>query len=248
MTWADNLNQLAPSDGQRPRGSRYTRACAADRTEIRPPATKPRRPKPYPARPHVPAAQASEAMPRSGREVFSAKSRRRWRPRAAAGGHSPKRACRPRRGPSAAAPLAKPGTRALSPSVLRSAPGSGSPALALALAPPTCLSLSPAKPPSPHVSSARPSAPLHYYVGGVAPTYGYSDPAPGLFCPKEKPRSVWLRGFGVKTLAMTYSRMLDAHYHRRVRVSLPSSEWNRVVPRSYCHQGEGGGSRVVPME
>ena len=103
-------------------------------------------------------------------------------------------------------------------------------------------------PPSPHVSSARPSAEIHYCVGGVAPTYGYSDPAPGLFCPKEKPRSVWLRGFGVKTLAMTYSRMLDAHYHRRVRVSLPSSEWNRVVPRSYCHQGEGGGSRVVPME
>ena len=45
-----------------------------------------------------------------------------------------------------------------------------------------------------------------------------------------------------KTLAMTYSRMLNAHYHRRVRVSLPSSGWDRVVPRSYCHQGEGGGS------
>src|SRR5688500_3628859 len=43
---------------------------------------------------------------------------------------------------------------------------------------------------------------------------------------------------------MTYSHMLSAHYHRRVRVSLPSSEWDRVVPRSYCHQGEGGGSRV----
>ena len=52
-------------------------------------------------------------------------------------------------------------------------------------------------------------------------------------------------GFWIKTLAMTYSRMLDAHYHRRVRVSLPSSGWDRVVPRSYCHQGEGGGSRSI---
>ena len=43
---------------------------------------------------------------------------------------------------------------------------------------------------------------------------------------------------------MTYSRMLDAHYHRRMYVSLPSSEWDRVVPYSYCHQGEGGGSRA----
>src|SRR5690606_29606830 len=59
---------------------------------------------------------------------------------------------------------------------------------------------------------------------------------------KETPQ-LGLRGFGVKTLAMTYSRMLGAHYHRRVRVSLPSSGWDRVVPRSYCHQGEGGGSR-----
>src|SRR3546814_15321589 len=52
---------------------------------------------------------------------------------------------------------------------------------------------------------------------------------------KETPQPR-LRGFGVKTLAMTYSRMLNAHYHRRVRVSLPSSGWDRVVPRSYCHQ------------
>ena len=61
----------------------------------------------------------------------------------------------------------------------------------------------------------------------------------------KKPRSLELRGFGTKTLAMTYSRMLNAHYHRRVRVSLPSSGWDRVVPRSYYHQGEGGGSRVT---
>ena len=53
-------------------------------------------------------------------------------------------------------------------------------------------------------------------------------------------------GFGVKTLAMTYSRMLDAHYHRRMYVSLPSSEWDRVVPYSYSHQGEGGGSPIGP--
>ena len=56
-------------------------------------------------------------------------------------------------------------------------------------------------------------------------------------------------GFWVKTLAMTYSRMLNAHYHRRMRVSLPSSVWDRVVPRSYYHQGEGGGSRTdEPVE
>ena len=188
MTWADNLNQLAPSDGQRPRGSRYTRDCAADRTEIRPPATKPRRPKPYPARPHVPAAQASEAMPRSGREVFSAKSRRRWRPRAAAGGHSPKRACRPRRGPSAAAPLAKPGKCALSPSLPRSAPALE--VLRLHWRRPHALR----SPPIPHVSSARPSAAIHYCVGGVAPTYRvFRSPdlrifgsRPGFVLPKRK--------------------------------------------------------------
>ena len=64
----------------------------------------------------------------------------------------------------------------------------------------------------------------------------------------KKNPATGVAGFWVKTLAMTYSRMLDAHYHRRVRVSLPSSEWNRVVPRSYVHQGEGGGSRVMPAD
>ena len=63
---------------------------------------------------------------------------------------------------------------------------------------------------------------------------------------KEKPPPEYRRGFWVKTLAMTYSRMLDAHYHRRMYVSLPSSEWDRVVPYSYSHQGEGGGSQVGP--
>ena len=62
---------------------------------------------------------------------------------------------------------------------------------------------------------------------------------------KRNPRLVG-GGFGVKTLAMTYSRMLDAHYHRRMYVSLPSSEWDRVVPYSYSHQGEGGGSPIGP--
>src|SRR5690606_37810811 len=65
---------------------------------------------------------------------------------------------------------------------------------------------------------------------------------------QKKTPQTELRGFGVKTLAMTYSRMLGAHYHRRVRVSLPSSEWSRVFPRSYCHQGEGGGSRLIPTD
>ena len=51
-------------------------------------------------------------------------------------------------------------------------------------------------------------------------------------------------GFLSNTLSMTYSHMLNAHYHRRMRVSLPSSVWDRVVPRSYYHQGEGGGSRA----
>jgi hypothetical protein len=64
--------------------------------------------------------------------------------------------------------------------------------------------------------------------------------------PKKNPRLLCRRGFGVETLAMTYSRMLSAHYHRRMRVSLPSSGWDRVVPRSYYHQGEGGGSPLVP--
>ena len=113
-----------------------------------------------------------------------AKSRRRWRPRAAAGGHSPKRACRPRRGPSAAAPLTKPGKRPLSPSLPRSAPGAGSPALVLA--PPTCLALSRAKPPSAHGSPARPSAVIHYCVGGVAPTYRVFRCRPGFVLPKRK--------------------------------------------------------------
>jgi hypothetical protein len=32
------------------------------------------------------------------------------------------------------------------------------------------------------------------------------------------------------------SQDLSSHYHRRTRVSLPGSEWDRVVPLCYGHQ------------
>ncbi len=32
------------------------------------------------------------------------------------------------------------------------------------------------------------------------------------------------------------SQDLSSHYHRRTRVSLPGSEWDRVVPPCYGHQ------------
>ena len=32
------------------------------------------------------------------------------------------------------------------------------------------------------------------------------------------------------------SQDLSSHYHRRARVSLPGSEWDRVVPPCYGHQ------------
>ncbi len=60
--------------------------------------------------------------------------------------------------------------------------------------------------------------------------------------PKKNP-AAGAAGFWCKALAMTYSRMREAHYHRRGCVSLPSSRWDRVVPQRYVHQGEGGGSR-----
>ena len=43
----------------------------------------------------------------------------------------------------------------------------------------------------------------------------------------------------LKCLAMTYSRVLDAHYHWRWCVSLPSSGWDRVVPHRYGRQAKG---------
>ena len=62
--------------------------------------------------------------------------------------------------------------------------------------------------------------------------------------PIKSPASIEA-GLGDKALAMTYSRMREAHYHRRGCVSLPSSGWDRVVPQRYVHQGEGGGSRFA---
>ena len=44
-----------------------------------------------------------------------------------------------------------------------------------------------------------------------------------------------------RCLAMTYSRMLDAHYHWRRIVSLPSSGWDRVGPNRYGRQAKGEG-------
>ena len=53
-----------------------------------------------------------------------------------------------------------------------------------------------------------------------------------LFQAKRNPAAL-ATGFRVKTLAMTYSRMLNTHYHRRVRVSLPSSGWDREIGRAH---------------
>ena len=79
---------------------------------------------------------------------------------------------------------------------------------------------------------------------GATSVWLASDKHPALPETQRKTPQLSAAGFWGKTLAMTYSRMLDAHYHRRMCVSLPSSGWDRVVPHSYCHQGEGGGSQV----
>ena len=39
-----------------------------------------------------------------------------------------------------------------------------------------------------------------------------------------------------KTLTMTYSHMIESHYHRRIVVSLLSSGRDQVVPTSYDRQ------------
>jgi hypothetical protein len=56
--------------------------------------------------------------------------------------------------------------------------------------------------------------------------------------PKQKAPAVYLRGlFLFKRLAMTYFRAAARpHYHWRRAVSLPSSEWDRVVPARYYRQ------------
>ena len=43
-------------------------------------------------------------------------------------------------------------------------------------------------------------------------------------------------GFRKKTLAMTYFRIRDLHYHRRGEVSLLSSGWDQVGPTRYGRQ------------
>jgi hypothetical protein len=73
---------------------------------------------------------------------------------------------------------------------------------------------------------------------------GAASPGP-LHRPKKNRPAFRLSGFGYKALAMTYSYMREAHYHRRGCVSLPSSGWDRVVPQRYGRQGEGGGSRLI---
>src|SRR6185369_6203086 len=54
---------------------------------------------------------------------------------------------------------------------------------------------------------------------------------------KEKPpRSFDLGGFRLKPGSDLLWHARRAHYHRRRAFSLPSSEWDRVVPARYCHQ------------
>src|SRR5690606_14637879 len=51
--------------------------------------------------------------------------------------------------------------------------------------------------------------------------------------PKKNPQPFgW--GFWIKNPGDDLLSHADAHYHRRMSVSLPSSEWDRVVPLSYC--------------
>jgi hypothetical protein len=38
------------------------------------------------------------------------------------------------------------------------------------------------------------------------------------------------------SLAVTYFRVRNAHYHRRLSVSRSCSGWEGVVPEGYCHQ------------
>ena len=40
------------------------------------------------------------------------------------------------------------------------------------------------------------------------------------------------------------SRDLSSDYHRRAKVSLPGSGWDRVGPMGYDHQASGSGDRV----
>ena len=48
--------------------------------------------------------------------------------------------------------------------------------------------------------------------------------------------SMWMEKPGLITGDDLLSQDLSSHYHRRTRVSLPGSEWDRVVPLCYGHQ------------
>ncbi len=54
---------------------------------------------------------------------------------------------------------------------------------------------------------------------------------------KKEPRSFRMaEKTGLITGDDLLSQDLSSHYHRRTRVSLPGSEWDRVVPLCYGHQ------------
>ena len=76
------------------------------------------------------------------------------------------------------------------------------------------------------------------------------DHGGGVFTGSVGTKAEGLPGWGgllrIKPLAVTYSRMQEAHYHRRGCVSLPSSGWDRVVPQRYGRQGRGRSSATAP--
>jgi hypothetical protein len=56
---------------------------------------------------------------------------------------------------------------------------------------------------------------------------------------KAQPRT--LSGLGSGDVLLSHD--LSSHYHRGCSVSLPCSEWERVVPLRYCHQSPTPGWR-----
>ena len=56
-------------------------------------------------------------------------------------------------------------------------------------------------------------------------------------CPKAKRPRVSPGAFALEvSLAVTYFRVRNAHYHRRLSVSRSCSGWEGVGPEGYCHQ------------
>jgi hypothetical protein len=51
---------------------------------------------------------------------------------------------------------------------------------------------------------------------------------------KEKPSTLTGKVLGSGDVLLSHD--LSSHYHRGCSVSLPCSEWERVVPLRYCHQ------------